>query len=285
MSLGEARQFVAGTLRHPLARRHPIATFARIARWQVESRLHAGTHDKAWIGGARLLVKRGMTGATGNLYYGLHEFADMAFLLHFLRPGDLFLDIGANVGTYTVLASKVVGARVIAFEPHPATADWLESNIRHNGIEGRATVHRVALSDHDGTGALTEGLDTMNRVVATGEGCEVQLRTLDSVVAGETPAMLKIDVEGHEPEVLAGGAATLASPSLLAIEIETVTSEILTLLQGHGFAERFYDPFARALSEAPVATACSNRLFLRDSAVIEERIRTAPSFAAAGSVL
>jgi FkbM family methyltransferase len=285
LSLGEARQFVAGTLRHPLARRHPIATLARIARWQVESRLRTGTHDKAWIGGSRLLVKRGMTGATGNIYYGLHEFADMAFLLHFLRPEDLFLDIGANVGTYTVLAGKVVGARVLAFEPHPTTADWLEANIRHNEIEDRATVHRVALSDHDGAGALTEGLDTMNRVVAVGEGREVKLQTLDSLIAGQSPAMLKIDVEGHEPEVLAGAAATLANPSLLAIEIETVTPDILALLQAQGFVERFYDPFARALSEAPVATACSNRLFLRDSAVIEERIRTAPRFAAAGSIL
>lgn len=283
--MADARQFVAGTLRHPLARRHPIATLARIARWQVESRLRAGTHDKPWIGGARLLVRRGMAGATGNLYYGLHEFADMAFLLHFLRPADLFVDIGANVGTYTVLAGKVVGARVAAFEPHPATADWLESNIRHNAIEGRTTVHRVALSDHEGTGALTDGLDTMNRVVAPGEGREVPLRTLDAMLAGESPAMLKIDVEGHEPEVLAGAAATLAKPSLRAIEIETVTDGILALLEGNGFVERFYDPFARALSAAPVVTACSNRLFVRDTAVIEERIRTAPRVAAAGSVL
>jgi hypothetical protein len=50
----------------------------------------------------------GMTGATGNLYVGLHEFEEMAFLLHFLRPGDLFADVGANVGSYTILAAVAV---------------------------------------------------------------------------------------------------------------------------------------------------------------------------------
>ena len=46
-----------------------------------------------------------MTGATGNIYCGLYEFLDMAFLLHFLRNGDLFGDIGSNIGSYTVLAT------------------------------------------------------------------------------------------------------------------------------------------------------------------------------------
>jgi hypothetical protein len=42
---------------------------------------------------------------SGNIYAGLHEFGDMAFVLHFLRAGDLFADVGANIGSYTVLAS------------------------------------------------------------------------------------------------------------------------------------------------------------------------------------
>ena len=48
----------------------------------------------------------GMTGATGNVYCGLHEFEDMALVLHALRPRDLFVDVGANVGSYTVLGGQ-----------------------------------------------------------------------------------------------------------------------------------------------------------------------------------
>ena len=58
---------------------------------------------------------------TGNIYCGLVEFADMAFVLHVLRAGDLFVDIGANAGAYTLLASSVAGAKTTCFEPAPAT--------------------------------------------------------------------------------------------------------------------------------------------------------------------
>jgi hypothetical protein len=64
-----------------------------------------------WVGGQRLAIRHGMTGATQNIYVGLHEFADTMLPLHFLREGDLFLGIGANVGTYTVIASGVCRAK------------------------------------------------------------------------------------------------------------------------------------------------------------------------------
>ena len=83
---------------------------ARFASGQLRSR-HQGESLFRWIGGQRLAFQRGMTGATGNFYVGLHEFADMMLPLHFLREGDLFLDIGANVGSYTVLASGVCRAK------------------------------------------------------------------------------------------------------------------------------------------------------------------------------
>ena len=57
-----------------------------------------------YINDSRLLVQTGMTGATGNIYTGLHEFEDMGFALHFLQEGDYFIDLGVNVGSYTVLA-------------------------------------------------------------------------------------------------------------------------------------------------------------------------------------
>lgn len=57
-----------------------------------------------------------MTGATGNIYVGLHEFEDMAFLLHVLRRTDLFVDVGANIGSYTILAGGAAGAKLLLNE-------------------------------------------------------------------------------------------------------------------------------------------------------------------------
>jgi predicted RNA methylase len=76
-----------------------------------------------------------MTGATGNIYAGLHDFHEMALLLHFLRPCDVFVDIGANVGAYSVLASGVVGAKTFAFEPVPQTFACLRDNVRMNDLQ------------------------------------------------------------------------------------------------------------------------------------------------------
>jgi hypothetical protein len=63
------------------------------------------------------LSLKGLTGATGNWYCGLDAFEDMAFLLHFMREEDLFVDVGANIGSYTILAGNEVGAETIEIEP------------------------------------------------------------------------------------------------------------------------------------------------------------------------
>ena len=96
-----------------------------------------------FVNETKLLVAPGMTGATGNIYTGLHEFQDMAFALHVLRPNDLFVDIGANVGSYTVLAASV-GAKSISVEPIKIAFDHLMRNIHLNGISDRVDARNMA---------------------------------------------------------------------------------------------------------------------------------------------
>lgn len=108
-------------INHPLNQENKLGAIIQFARWQVGSRLVPGAIIYDWVNGSRFLVKNGETGLTGNIYTGLHEFQDMAFLLHFLRSEDLFVDVGANVGSYTILACSAIGARGIAFEPVPST--------------------------------------------------------------------------------------------------------------------------------------------------------------------
>lgn len=73
--------------RHPLSKGRVMAALARFARWQIGSRLVPGPVAAEFVNGSLLLARPGMTGATGNVYAGMHEFEDMAFVLHFLRPG------------------------------------------------------------------------------------------------------------------------------------------------------------------------------------------------------
>jgi hypothetical protein len=144
---------------HPLTRDRKLAAFARFARWQLESRLRSEV-IVPWIAGTRLAVRRGMRGATGNIYCGLHEFTEMAFTLHLLRVGDLFADIGANVGSYTVLAAGVCGARVVAVEPGARAGAALAKNVMLNSLGDQVSVQDVTLGASAGELAFSTAQDT-----------------------------------------------------------------------------------------------------------------------------
>lgn len=90
---------------HPLNRSARFAALGRVIRWQIASRLVPGPIALPFVKDTYLFATRGMTGATGNWYCGLHEYEDMSFVLHTLKPGDLFVDVGANIGSYSVLAA------------------------------------------------------------------------------------------------------------------------------------------------------------------------------------
>jgi FkbM family methyltransferase len=270
-------RLVRYAMAHPIGERQRLRTLARIARWQLRARLVGGPRVHPWVGGSRLVVERGMTGATGNIYFGLHEFADMGFVLHMLRPGELFVDIGANIGSFTILAAKVAGADVLAFEPDTNTAATLERNIAANGVEAQVAVHRSALGDREQELWFTSGMDTINHVADadTPGAVRVHGTTLDTVLAGRVPALIKIDVEGHEPAVVAGAAKTLAAPELRAVEVETVTQDVADMLESRGFVRRHYDPFTRRLSQTPVHAA-NNSLYVRDESFLAQRLQSAP---------
>jgi FkbM family methyltransferase len=218
-----------------------------------------------------------MRGATGNIYCGLHEFADMAFLLHLLRPQDLFVDVGANVGSYSVLASAVVGAHTIAAEPDPHTMIALRRNIAVNDVTDRVHAIETAVGREAGTARFSVGLDTINHVVTEGNSQtrDVAVETLDNLLRGSSPTLIKLDVEGHEADVVAGANETLLNPSLLAIETEGTSSVVTKPLIGAGFTRVYYDPFSRRMLDEPTF-AHSNALFVRDRDTVQRRVSEAP---------
>lgn len=202
----------------------------------------------------------------------------MAFLLHLLRPGDLFLDIGANVGSYTVLASKVCGARTIAFEPDPATANALRKNIDLNGISQVVTVKIAALGACNGEIAFTRGLDTMNRVARAQDQMTqtVPIMRLDDIPEARMPILIKMDVEGFEDNVLAGASHVLSSPSLLAVQSEAGSPEVESIMRSYGFEMCYYEPAARTLQKSALGQRMPNFLFVRNFDTILARLAQGP---------
>ncbi|MER9200805.1 FkbM family methyltransferase [Mesorhizobium sp. M0933] len=256
----------------------------RYFAWQIRSRFQEKVKVR-WVDGSNLVVRAGMTGATGNVYCGLHEFPEMGFLLHVLRSGDLFCDIGANVGSYTILASAVVGAETIAFEPVAETVRRLFDNIHANLISPLVTVHVVVLGAQDGTINFTVGHDTMNHVATAKDQLSqpFPMRSLDTVLCGRCPVFLKIDVEGYEKEVFSGAQKTLENPSLSAISTELFTPAMSEMLGRVGFRRFHYDPYSRALTTHKNSWNHSNALLVRDFDLVQQRLKSAPSFKVFGT--
>jgi FkbM family methyltransferase len=275
-------------LGHPLNQGHKGAAIARYLRWQIGSRLRKGKKVVPFVGPTRLAIRRGMTSATGNLYCGLQEFEEMAFVLHALRAGDCFFDVGANVGVYSVLAAGVSGADVMAFEPSPATYQDLVENMDLNQLATRVRLHNVALGGKLGELRFTTNFGTINHVVSASEAAAdsvvVKVERLDDLAGGTAPLVMKIDVEGFETEVIRGAPRLLADPRLCGILMEFNGSgtrygydekALQETIVSHGFGCFRYEPFRRRL--LPLQEERSdNILFVRNLPLMSERVAAAP---------
>ncbi len=277
---------------HPLNAKRKLASLIRFAQWQIGSRLAGGPVAKRFVDRTRLLVGRGMHGATQNIYCGLHEFEDMAFVLHALREGDGFVDVGANIGAYTVLAAGAVGARCVSIEPIPGTFGHLRDNINLNGIAERVVAMNIGLGNGRGALRFTAGLDTVNHVLAATEAdsgtVEVKVEKLDDLLPDFEPAIVKIDVEGYETNVIAGARRVLSRPSLLAVIMELNgsggrygfdESRLHRQMLEYGFEPFGYAPFERRLVPLDGKnTRSGNTLYVRDAAEVSRRLGSARRF-------
>lgn len=281
---------------HPLNRQRKLGALAELFRFWAGSRLVTGAVAYPWINGTKVLVRPGEQGLNGNVYCGLHEFADMAYLLHVTAADDLFVDVGANVGSYTVLACGARGARGICVEPIPSTYERLLDNLRLNDLMGRVAAHNVGLSDQDGELLFSTRENCMNHILAEGESerdaVRVPVVRLDSLVGDQQPSLLKIDVEGYELPVLRGGTDTLGRSSLHSLIVELNGSnsrygfgdgELIGLVQDFGFQRHVYEPFTRGLTRATGSEPeGGNALFVRDAAAVRDRLRRAAPFEVCG---
>lgn len=280
---------LAHLVNHPLNESNKMAAIARFLKWQVGSRLVPGEVIYKWVNDSKIIARTGETGVTGNIYCGLHEFPDMAFLLHVLRKDDLFVDIGANVGSYTVLASSAIGAKGYCFEPVPSTYTRLMTNIRLNDLGEQVISLNVALGNSTGEIHFSSDQNCMNHVIADGEITKnkiiVNVSTLDEELT-EPPFLMKIDVEGYETPALEGAKNTLKNEELCAVIMELNgagnrygydESKILGMMSEFGFKTYSYKPFERALSNLKGKNLTEgNTIFIRNMERISERIKSAP---------
>lgn len=176
------------------------------------------------IHGATVVLNPTDPVVSGALHFGVYEKAETRFFQSACRDGMTFLDVGANLGYYTALAARAVGpnGRVLAVEPDPDSFGYLEQTIAANAV-GNVEAFPVAASDAPAILPLYISTDNRgdNRLYASDEErpqVEVKARPLDALLRDnkiDTVDLIKIDVQGYEPKVIAGLRETItASPNL-----------------------------------------------------------------------
>ena len=162
---------------------------------------------------------------------------DEADLGPLLRPGDTFVDIGANIGALTLFAASKVGhsGEVVAIEAHPRTAKYLAENIAMNPWRNIKPLN-FAIGDSEGTVHFSSRrADDMNSISDT--GIKIPMRKLDDLGPFGHVRLLKIDVEGFEYQVLCGARKTLENTDFVYFEYRYEHSDnCVELLRQAGFS-------------------------------------------------
>lgn len=226
---------------HPANERERVRAVLRALSFQARAKLlhrrtlaRLGDRSMVWVDLHR-------TAASKVLYANPPDHPEMLTWRNVLRPGDLFIDVGANIGTYTIWASEL-GAEVIALEPAKDTFALLVENVVLNGYSVKPI--EAAAGAVCGTARFTSGRDCVNRLDPAG-GVETTMVTIDSIINDRTVAGMKIDVEGYEIEVLRGCERALSEHRIKLIQLEWNTTSrtavgtdrqpVADLLAGHGY--------------------------------------------------
>lgn len=248
---------------------------AELPAWGSVYRIAVGdyTKDSRWgnaaprwargkLHGYDMLLDLGQWSNRATFFLGrLYDLPTQIVLRNFLKPGDTFIDIGANEGHFSLLASHLVGqtGKVIAFEPNPAPREVFRRMLERNGISNIA-VRSVGLGDARATLSLkspkvNSGEASFGKPVYADSDLDIiecQVCRGDDELSGKTPNLIKIDVEGFETFVLRGLSQTImkSRPPIVMEMISahlknsgTSAEEIASIMTAHG-----YKPFSIGLA-------------------------------------
>jgi FkbM family methyltransferase len=254
--LGATVQLATYIWQHPANSGRRVRTLARAAAWQVYKRTTGRAVDLKVFDGLTFRCYPDSHSSSLLVYAsGWPDYDEMHFVRQYLRPGDGFVDVGANVGLYSMLAASLVKSNgsVEAFEPNPVACARLRENARLNGL-GNLRVHEVAVSDRCGTVRFLSDQDCENRIAAHGDegkrSVDLPCVALDDVLTPGKYALGKMDLEGAELLALRGAERLLAAarPAVWILEFNrsmhdfgTDEATLATWLAEREFDLAYYD--------------------------------------------
>ena len=254
--------------------RHHLMTSAE---FQQKNRDYAHTNDRTIVikelggvpGGVRLFVDLSDHVIGLNIVRGRYEQDEIRYVRTVLKAGDTAIDAGAHIGFFTMQMAAMVGpaGKVYAFEPFGPNAELLEQSIVENRFSDRVVFQRAAVGSASGTATLTFAVETLNSGGAYllrdatlplpgNLSKSVPLVALDDVALRRPVRLIKMDVEGAEPQVIRGAARLLKEdrPIILSelhpTQLERASGagadEFLAEVRAFGYRAHLLDGLAEA---------------------------------------
>jgi FkbM family methyltransferase len=207
------------------------------------------------------------------------EYSEMSFLLDYLRDEDVFVDVGANIGAYSVLLGKIC-KRGYAFEPSVDTYKICCENLKLNNFKN-VKLNCLGVGNSNEKVLFTKGLDATNHVINDKQSIEsddvekIQIVSLDEFLKHEKEiSIIKIDVEGLEEQVLDGAKNLLNQSNLNIVIMEVFENEkLVDLMKQYGFKAYMYDADKHVLHTLKYMhdKLGDNCIFIKDIGIVEKR--------------
>jgi len=277
-------------LASPYNKKHIFSAFKRFFQWK-SIRLGRKLNVRYTLWGDRIwLLDYDSLQSMWIMYNYILDWEEFKLIENYVNPGDQVMDIGANVGAYTVWMSKFISApgRIHAFEPDEKSFTKLQAHIAVNNMGNLAKATRCALSDTDGVLNFTTGLDRLNHITAEKEANSVSVDscTLDhycEMNGISRIAYMKVDVEGFEYMVLKGAVNLFSSKAVDILQMEindTVrhagvsVEDLLGLLKGYQYSLCRFDVDSNQLVPIEYYKERENYFAVTDLAGVNSKLRS-----------
>lgn len=221
------------------------------------------------LGRYRMFIDTNDVGlSTFLLLDGYWEMWTTEAMLQFIRQGMTVIDVGANLGYFTMLMADLTGpsGKVLAIEPNPQMASRLRRSAFVNGFAPHTVIHEIAAGDQDGMSGLTIpiGEPKNAHLSPAGSGIDVPIRRIDQLPEAVDADFIKIDVEGAEEAVWRGMAGILSRNRPLTVMLEFTPGRyadaagFLDSILAHGFALMTVDYNAGVVATSRAAVLAGN---------------------------
>ena len=269
--------------KHPLIKTERLRAIIRYVSFHLKYRY--GQECRIPFLNNFLIIIKG-EGSQAHYFTYLSDFEEMLFLLHYLNKDDKFIDIGANIGSYSILSATMIGCKTLSFEPSNQIFSLLEKNVIINNVQNTIKLYKYALGAENQS-MMIGYKGEMTYITNNNELDlqEIEVKRLDDFI--DYGSLIKMDVEGYEEHVLEGARKILRNPQTGALIIELAgynrygssNKKVHQLLIQYGYFPIKYHPYNRRFTKLKTYRSDQlNTIYIRDEKSVESRLVNSPKY-------